>query len=296
MSSITTQKTLNLHEILHEEDALYEQWQNRSKETLEKIFLAAAQKLENHVDDITTISGILAKRWPKDARRIREYLPNKYKSMDRKHKDPAPLNMYEEFMETIIDAMRDGVEIFKVLYNDYKRAPLTVNEGDEEQKHGRTITTKAQFEELLLEVFASGDLSKLKEHIETWKNISISMGEAKLAQDKRTQISEFYKVLVHMDLFFGTRDSVAKKAGICSKWARGGIENDPRVMQNFNKMCLYFFGVDNAKIMATWFSMNKVRQARNEDGIEPPFKITVEPSETYEMILKEAQASEALVN
>ena len=271
MSGLMDPESLDLTKILSEENTQYHQWEKRSKQTLEPIFKSAAEKLEKIVNDKSTICALLTKQWPKEGRRLREYLPDTYKQTKHNPKpDVTPQDEMEEFLLTISEIFADGHDVFGTLYKRYKSS-TGINRND--------------FSKQLRETFESNGAVSITEQLEGWKKYGIDMAHAKQESDERTKLQTFYKVMVRIQALYGTKSDVANKARLSQKWYKNGIEMDPTIQENFNKMMRWMFP-DNAVLadeMAQWFAKCLIidRQDPNAKMPEPPTRKGHPATENY---------------
>lgn len=250
-------ETLNLSEILSEENREYQAWEKRSKATLEPLFISAAKKLEGIVDDPTQICALLTKQWPKEGRRLREFLPEKFKQMKHAQKeDDTPLDQMDEFLKTISEVMADGADVFGSLYKRY---------------HNSIGIERKDFETQLTEIFEGTGAAPVSKQLDDWKKFSIEMAHAKQESDERTTLQTFFKVLVRIQAFHGTKSDVAKKARLSQKWYKNGIEMDPTIQENFNKLVKWLFPNNpaTASEFADWFATCQLMDKQDPDAPKP---------------------------
>lgn len=257
MSLQEQEHSLNLGSILSEEITLYKHYERRTREELEKIFLSAAKKLEKVIEDKGEISAVLSKQWPKDARRIREYLPNEYKRGYRaKKEDNFPQDEVDEFLQTVVSVFDDGSEVFKAIQRKY---------------HESTGVLRVDFRKQLIKIFEGEDSAPLSVQLDQWKKWGIEMSHSKQETDERTKLNQFYKVMVRVQALYGTKSDVAKKARLSPKWYKNGIESDPTIQENFNKMVLWLFPQSKATAeeLSEWFNHCLLLDKTDPDAKKP---------------------------
>lgn len=248
-------ETLNLTEILSEENKLYQTWEKRSKETLQPIFMSAAKKLEEIVDDPSMICTLLTKQWPKEGRRLREFLPEKYKQTNlSRAPDDSPIDDVDEFLTLIAQVMTDGADVFGTLQKRY---------------HASTGIKLKDFNTQLKQIFEAEE--PISAQIDNWKKFSIEMSHAKQETDERTKLQTFFKILVRIQALHGTKSDVAKKARLSQKWYKNGIEMDPTIQSNFDKLVKWLFPNNEATAVefAEWFAQCLLMDKQDPDAVKP---------------------------
>lgn len=242
---------LNSDVILYEEKEEVKKLDSNLKEQLKKIFIKAAQKLEqtDAFEDTREICAYLSKSvWPEHARHLRLVLPEKYKHCYTKFKKEEEQENDSQETKLVKEFLKRCGDLFYELSSAFDMMLSKLNQIDDPQE-------RTKLGQQFMSQFGSTSDSFQKE-LDKIKEMEAEVSYIKSIQDDRIRLGEYEKVMVKAQLLVYSKHDIAKKLGMCSKWIKQGVQDDPEIERGLDqiKKCMNC-GFD----IADWYRKQKKR-------------------------------------
>ena len=240
-SERTIIEQVNLREILHEEIAAMETYHKSKAKFIEQQVLSAAKKLEEYVEDKSTICNIITKFFHKDFERdIRRVCLPEYKQSYMKDEDY--IKILDEFDELFTHMADVGASIQGIALS----IKAKYRESTKEEREGLMA--------FVIEIF--GSFAELKKRLEEWRDLSVECARIKQMHDDRTKMDAFTKFMLRIQSFHISKNRLAELNDISSKWVRTGIINDQALEDLAQKI---WQTDEKLEKIQRWFNVNKIR-------------------------------------